>query len=293
MKKKAQEKKSEEDKERLQFNGEKMDLPLLEWQQQVAAWADAPTHDREIVWVYDEVGGCGKDYMTKWLVWHKGAGFVRYGSTKHCLNVVASNPKDLWVVNLTRTKPQDYDSSEVYATIESIKDGFFFVPHYEGKMVMQKIPKVIVFANFKADPTALSKDRWNFVQLTEKDKAKLPQPQPMFQFQLGRQVQHAAPAPSSSDDPMVTQLIQQHISQVMVDEGRIEVAGDRYCYCGKDKNHDGECYDLVDLDEYCDTCGAWMQPGYGCTCHLDYDGGGCNSCGKLACSGDDCAEQNI
>lgn len=296
LKKKAQEKEAAEAKERLEFNGEKMDLPLLAWQQRVMDWADSETHDREIVWIYDLVGGCGKDHMTKKLVWSKGAGFVRYGSTKHCLNVVANNPKDLWVVNLTRTKPQDYDSNEVYATIESIKDGFFFVPHYEGKMVMQKIPKVLVFANFPPDQTMLSKDRWNIVQLTEKDKANLPAPKPMFQFNLAAPAAAAnVPAPSSSADPTVTQLIQQHISQahnqphyMMEDDGGIvQVAGDKYCYCGKDLNHAEECYELADLDEYCDNCGAYVEAGKGCVCHIA-EMGGCVSCGRLSCSGDSC-----
>lgn len=302
LKQKAKDKEAEEAKDKLEFKGEKMDLPLLAWQQAVAEWAGTETHDREIVWIYDLVGGCGKDFMTKWLVWHKGAGFVRYGSTKHCLNVVANNPKDLWVVNLTRTKPQDYDSNEVYATIESIKDGFFFVPHYEGKMVMQKIPKVVVFANFAPDQSMLSKDRWNIVQLSEKDKAALPPAKPMFQFNLGGAAAPVpVPQPSSSSSQAVTQLMRQQMSQPMAEEEKChcgmakghpqecDYTAPAYCYCGQIYGHKEECYKEEDFDELCDNCGRMVPYGKGCVCHL-YEGGGCIHCGRLACSGDDCAD---
>lgn len=130
-------------------------LELNEWQRYW--WSILKEqNDREILWIYDKVGGKGKSTFGKWLR-------ARHGAERVVLRSKAVNfmfkGSEYAYVNLTRTQ-EEYIG---YQALEELKDGDLISDKYEGRSNMYAPPKVIVFANFRPNVNSMTIDRWRII----------------------------------------------------------------------------------------------------------------------------------
>lgn len=117
--------------------------------------------DRHINWIYDEEGNSGKTKILKYMLFHYGIPCLSYGNSADILNLVSKFQGAAgYSFNLTRTKPATFSSQDLYAAMESIKDGMFINTKYETDMVLMECPAMVVVANALPDFTSLSRDRW-------------------------------------------------------------------------------------------------------------------------------------
>lgn len=120
-----------------------------------------PVQNREIVWVYDEKGNSGKSQFGKKMWFEHGALYLTYATTANLINVVykAKNRKII-IIDLTRARPKDVGSDDLYAALESIKNGMIMNSKYETDVVGFSPPHMIVLSNQLPEPGKMSADRY-------------------------------------------------------------------------------------------------------------------------------------
>lgn len=124
--------------------------------------------DRTIHWFYDKTGKVGKTSFAKYLCVNFNALYccgkcsdTKYLIAKHFEVDECNKDNLICVFGFTRSK-EEYVS---YEAIEAVKDGIFTSTKYESTMVVFNSPHVFIFANFKPDKNALSKDRWSIKRI--------------------------------------------------------------------------------------------------------------------------------
>ena len=133
-------------------------IPLRPWQQRVVNHLDQQ-NDRKVYWVYDAHGGWGKSWLASWLEINKNAFVVTNGKTADIAH--AFDYQEYVVFDFARTR-EEYVNYEV---IEAFKNGRLFSPKYDSQVKRFKPCKVVIFANWLPDRSALSADRWDILTL--------------------------------------------------------------------------------------------------------------------------------
>lgn len=122
--------------------------------------------DRKIIWLYDPQGAGGKTKFIKKMAWKYHSTPCSYGRTTDILNLVSKvKRKRCFLFNLTRAKPMEIGSQDLYSTLESIKDGLVVNTKYETKSQIFDPPHIVVFANHLPNLSHMSADRWDVRQL--------------------------------------------------------------------------------------------------------------------------------
>jgi len=134
---------------------------LYPWQQMVVDMLKEPVNDREIVWIYDEIGCKGKTALSKYLVVKYKALVITSGGTKDIAYLAKNKVPKIVIFNFARSK-EDFVP---YEGIESLKDGLITSTKYTTETLVFDPPHVVVFANFRPNTEKLSKDRWNIIEL--------------------------------------------------------------------------------------------------------------------------------
>jgi len=127
-------------------------------QQDIIKYVEAPTHDREIFWIYDPKGGSGKTDLANHLISNNG--FLVFGNNKTADVALAWNGENV-IFDYSRSQ-QDHIN---YGVIEDIKNGRIFSGKYQSCTKLYARPKVLVFANFLPDTSKMSEDRWNIKEI--------------------------------------------------------------------------------------------------------------------------------
>lgn len=144
---------------------------LKEDHKECMEWQKAIIHlvlcqpDRQVLWVWDEVGNTGKTWLARHLVAYHQALYAGSGSKT---NVTFAHKGEPIVVF-------DFPRSSLtidYATFESLKDRIAFNEKYESGMVIHSQVAVVIFANRAPDLSCLSADRWLVINLDEFKKDK-------------------------------------------------------------------------------------------------------------------------
>jgi hypothetical protein len=135
--------------------------------------ADEPS-DREIYWFFSKEGNVGKTTFAKYLYQrHKGNIVVIGGKSADSKNCVASfmatdmnemRAPGIVILPVPRSLDSDFLS---YEGMESIKDMFFYSGKYEGAMICDNPPHLVVFANQRPDRTKCSRDRWKVYEILD------------------------------------------------------------------------------------------------------------------------------
>lgn len=133
------------------------DAPLRNWQKKIVEKL-REQDDRQVLWVYDQLGNLGKSWLANWLTVNEGAYLVEGGRRSDIAH--AYDYEETVCFDFTRSQEEQVN----YSVIESFKNGRLFAPKYESKMKIFKPCKVVVFSNFDPDRTKLSQDRWKVIQ---------------------------------------------------------------------------------------------------------------------------------
>ena len=148
------------------YMGKDLPTTLKRWQQQLKDYVTAPPDDRTLLWITDKSGGNGKTKFAKYMAFHHDGIPLGYGNAGDILNLVYKfQGKNLYMFNLTRTKPAVFSSQDIYSCLESIKDGMFINTKYDTGFVLMDSPHVVVFANQDPDQEHCTADRWSVHQL--------------------------------------------------------------------------------------------------------------------------------
>lgn len=112
-------------------------------------------------WFYCPDGGSGKSAIAKYLAFHFGIPTYTFAKAWDLLKLVAMEPnKDMYIINLSKTKPAEVSGDDLYNVLESVKDGNFC--SYKGtevKRVLMDPPHLVVMANHAPRKSALTQKR--------------------------------------------------------------------------------------------------------------------------------------
>ena len=146
------------------------DLPgeLWDWQQEVKERCmSSSADDRVINFIIDLKGNMGKSKFCKYMCYHHGALMLPWGRTGDILNlVVKKGAKEIYLFDLSRSKPQDWAKDDISAAMEQIKNGHIVNMKYETNDFMMCPPHVWCFSNSPPNLSSMSLDRWKFWEIT-------------------------------------------------------------------------------------------------------------------------------
>lgn len=137
--------------------------PLRDWQLETVPLL-LHQSDRQILWIVDELGGCGKTYLGQYLQVHLGYQRLSGGKSAdlaYMLEVSASG----YVFDFSRDQG---DLKTPYTLLEQVKNQYVCCPKYESRYLQLKSNKIICFSNFWPIPDKFSSDRWEVYQLKKK-----------------------------------------------------------------------------------------------------------------------------
>lgn len=149
------------------YMGQDLPTSLRDWQQDCKELITGPVHDRHIYWYTDKTGGTGKSTFCKYMAFHHKVVPLSFGSASDLLNLAfKTKNKECFIFDLSRTKSKKTSLDDVYAAIESIKNGLIVNTKYDTGFVLFDRPHVVVFSNYSPDMSKLSMDRWQITDIT-------------------------------------------------------------------------------------------------------------------------------
>lgn len=143
--------------------------PLRDWQKQVFLLLKLQS-EREILWVYDSVGGLGKTWFSRYMKYVFGA--VVFNGVTKANDLVYLLPEEF---NCVIFDIKRKSSNQIaYSTMEHLKDGSIMTGKYKGLIRDFDVPSVCVFANVMPDGDAFSIDRIKVIDLSEELNYEIP-----------------------------------------------------------------------------------------------------------------------
>ena len=129
--------------------------PLRTWQRWFVNEVKKRDNDRVIHWLYDEKGGIGKSKLAHFL---RDDGYVQLSGPVANMAYMLDAGSTGVLFDITRTQSEAMD--HIYQFAEQLKNGYVVSGKYHTHGI-KFVPKtVIVFSNFKPDPTKWSSDRF-------------------------------------------------------------------------------------------------------------------------------------
>jgi len=140
-----------------------LNVVVRPWQQWTLDLIKNAPDDRSIYWFFDQKGGSGKTFLTKYITYlHENEVFLCNGG-KAADICFAYNGEKVVIFNYAR----DHADYVGYGPIEQLKDGIFFSSKYQSMMKRFNPPHVLIFANFMLDKTKMSQDRIHVISFEE------------------------------------------------------------------------------------------------------------------------------
>lgn len=140
-------------------------IDLLPWQADLRLELTRKPHDRKVIWFVDELGGCGKSLMTKWLFCHTNCTMFNNAKTSDIAN--AWKGERIVIFDLARCLNGEHIN---FQAIECLKNGMIFSSKYNSCTKVYDRPHIVIFANWPpTDLNALSADKWD-IRFLNKDK---------------------------------------------------------------------------------------------------------------------------
>lgn len=139
------------------------------WQKFILEEIEKEPNKRTVNWIVDEGGCSGKTTLAKYLGWKKKALYITFGKAGDLINFVYKRrAMNTYFLDLSRTKPKDAYMEDIYAAIESVKNGIIVNTKYETGDKYFAPPHVWVFANMAPNMSALTPDRWALWTIEDK-----------------------------------------------------------------------------------------------------------------------------
>lgn len=140
---------------------EELDI-LFDWEKEIIDIINSPTNRRDIHWYWEPDGCRGKTTFQKYVITHFDRVLMLSGSGHNMKNgIVQYKNKQgdvprIILINI----PRDDLSNVSYTGLEEVKDMVFYSGKYEGDMICEPCPHVIIFANEPPDKNnRISKDK--------------------------------------------------------------------------------------------------------------------------------------
>lgn len=132
---------------------------LRPWQQKVIEYINEKPNDRTIHWFYEQLGNTGKTSLCKYIIHHYKR--VHYFTGGKAVDIAYQLISQSWsplvcIFDLPRTS----EDKVSYNAMEAIKNGLVQTGKYKGGTKLFNPPHILVFANWRPDTSALSRDRW-------------------------------------------------------------------------------------------------------------------------------------
>ncbi len=140
------------------------------WQQDVMNILAQEPSDRDVHWIYDEIGKMGKSAFTRHLLITQGyctagiTGGTTADITNYLKNKFEANPT--MIRNVILDIPRSAYANVAYKAIEGIKNGVLTNTKFEATELLFNSPHLIIFANSLPDTSRLSVDRWKIYDAT-------------------------------------------------------------------------------------------------------------------------------
>jgi len=140
------------------------------WMTRVIALVDGPVDPRKIIWVWDELGGCGKSRLAKWLlVKRPNLGPIITGGKaadmyQGVMNYIEKAKSDSDIPEFPGLVIADIPKAShghfSFGGVEAIKNGCFAATKYEGGQCVFNTPHFVVFANFPPPREEFAQNRF-------------------------------------------------------------------------------------------------------------------------------------
>lgn len=147
--------------EEMEMNAEYYDTWIPHYWQRKVEQALIMQNNRQVLWIYDPVGGRGKSELANYLNYRYGALILTNSSTK---DIAFAYRKQKYVIFDYARATQDNINYEV---IEQLKNGRLFSSKYQSQCKVFNSARVLCLANFLPDNTKLSSDRYNVLEIYE------------------------------------------------------------------------------------------------------------------------------
>jgi len=132
---------------------------------------------RHIVSLVDKKGNSGKSSFFKWIFYKhpKNIGRIGYGSASQLRSsVVNIGKKDLYIIDLSRSKSKNDRQEDLLSVLEDLKSGLVTNAMYgSGKTLIMEPPHIVVSSNYNLDYNLLSEDRWDVFEIQNKKLSKI------------------------------------------------------------------------------------------------------------------------
>lgn len=129
---------------------------------------------RKIISLIDIEGNSGKSSFFKWMFFKypDKIGRIGYGSASQLRSsVVNIGKKDLYVIDLARSKSKNDKEEDLLSVIEDLKSGLVTNAMYgSGKTLLMEPPHIVVSSNYTLNYKLLSKDRWQVYEILKNNK---------------------------------------------------------------------------------------------------------------------------
>jgi hypothetical protein len=126
-------------------------------------------HQRHIISIIDKAGNTGKSSFFKWLYFNNPDTIGRLGyasSSQLKSSIVSIGKKQLYIIDLARSKSKNDSQSDLLAVVEDLKSGLVINPMYgSGKSLLIDPPHIIICSNYVLDYKSLSADRWQVYEI--------------------------------------------------------------------------------------------------------------------------------
>jgi len=145
------------------------------WQSKLLNLVKGTPKEREIIWIFDEVGNTGKSSFSNYLedeLRNEDGGYDWYcmsniGKAADSYHLMIEACKEGWrgvgvAIDVSRSFENHIG---IYATIEAMKNGRITSGKYQGGRARFASPHVIIFSNWWPDTSRLSQDRWSIWEI--------------------------------------------------------------------------------------------------------------------------------
>ena len=127
--------------------------------------------ERKIISLVDKPGGTGKSKFWKMLTiqYMDQIGRLSYGSASQLRSsAINIGKKDLYIIDLARSKGKNDCDTEILSVIEDLKNGLVVSSMYgKNNMLLCEPPHIVVSSNYQLKYNALSKDRWLIYEIKD------------------------------------------------------------------------------------------------------------------------------
>lgn len=132
------------------------------WQQEIIDLTAEPCNgDRTIHWYWEPNGNVGKSRLALWLHDHRNAFLCNNAKSADIAYAWDDNP--IAVFDFARTTEEKIN----WGILEQISNEYLFSSKYQSGGKRFARPHIICFANYPPNFNAMSKDRWNVVNILE------------------------------------------------------------------------------------------------------------------------------